>query len=161
MRKRHTKRSNPPGNPTGKSQSRSSPQKKAEQAIWRQFGPKPFNSPDKFGWVDRLEQLKSSHSLVLKGPLPGCGGRNPNIDTDRCPAANTVGATILEMLLVEGMNTVGGVILETGELRAQKGLFEHKLAPFNEHDIAFVEQCPDSSLERTALYLQQRSVQQR
>ncbi|KAL4856592.1 hypothetical protein ACK3TF_003045 [Chlorella vulgaris] len=36
--KRHTKRSNPPGNPTGKSQSRSSPQKKAERAIFRQFG---------------------------------------------------------------------------------------------------------------------------
>jgi hypothetical protein len=37
-----------------------------------------------------------------------------------------VGATILEMLFVEGMNTVGGVMLETGELRAQKSLFEHK-----------------------------------
>jgi hypothetical protein len=87
---------------------------------------KPFNNPDKFGWVDTLEQLKSSHSLVWVGPLPGCGGRNPHIDTDHCPAANTVGATILEMLFVEGMNTVGGVMLETGELRAQKGLFEHK-----------------------------------
>jgi hypothetical protein len=84
---------------------------------------KPFNNPDKFGWVDTLEQRKSSHSLVLKAPPPGCGGRNPNIDTDRCPAANTVGATILEMLFVEGMNTVGGVMLE---LRAQKGLFEQK-----------------------------------
>ncbi|KAI3432343.1 hypothetical protein D9Q98_003900 [Chlorella vulgaris] len=91
QRKRHTKRSNPPGNPTGKSQSRFSPQKKAERAIWRQFGAKPFDNPDKFGW---------------------------------------------------------------------KGLFEHscRRSPFNEHDIAFVEQCPESSLERTALYLQQRSV---
>ncbi|KAI3434546.1 hypothetical protein D9Q98_002619 [Chlorella vulgaris] len=157
QQKRHTKRSNPPGNPTGKSH-RVSPQKKAERAIWRQFGAKPFNNPDKFGWVDTVAQMKSSRRQVLIGPLPGCGGRNPNIDTDRCPAANTVGATILEMLFVEGMNTVGGVMLETGELRGQKGLFEHKRSPFNEHDIAFVEECPDSSLERTALYLQQRSV---
>ena len=88
--------------------------------------PKPLNNPDKFGWVDTLEQLKSSHSLVLQGPLPGCGGRHSHIDIGHCPAANTVGATILEMLFVEGMNTVGGVMLETGELRAQKGLFEHK-----------------------------------
>ncbi|KAI3432323.1 hypothetical protein D9Q98_003882 [Chlorella vulgaris] len=62
------------------------------------------------------------------------------------------------MLFVEGMNMVENVMLETGELRAQKGLFEHKRSPFNEHDIAYVEECPDSSLERTALYLQQRSV---
>ncbi|KAI3432842.1 hypothetical protein D9Q98_010426 [Chlorella vulgaris] len=96
------------------------------------FGAKPFNNPDKFGWVDRVEQLKSSHSLVLSGPLPGCGGRNSQIDTDHCHAANTARATILEMLFVEGMNTVGAVMLETGELRAQKSLFEHKRAPFNE-----------------------------
>ncbi|KAI3432840.1 hypothetical protein D9Q98_010424 [Chlorella vulgaris] len=42
-RKRHTKRPNPPGNPTGKSQ-RFSPQKKAERAIFRQFGAKPLTT---------------------------------------------------------------------------------------------------------------------
>ncbi|KAI3432314.1 hypothetical protein D9Q98_003874 [Chlorella vulgaris] len=92
QRKRHPKRSNPPGNPTGKSQ-RVSPQKKAERATWRQFGAKPFDNPDKFGWIDTVEQMKSSRGQAC---------------------------------------------------------------PYNEHDIAYVEECPDSFLERTALYLQQR-----